>query len=453
MVTMVKSKTARHLALEALHRIETKGEFARKAIDDAFDNPLSPEDKSLIMEIVYGVLRQRRRLDWIIETQAERDIETIDPWVRNNLRMGAYQILFLDRIPEWAAVDESVELVHRILRTKVYGHAGVAGFVNAILRNIIRNKEGISYPSIEDDPVLHISVSYSHPEWLVRRWVKRFGIDETISLCKSNNEIPPLTLRTNSLLISREELLYALREEVEDAEASNLSPYGIRIKGFPHITELKSYKKGYFQIQDEGAQLIAPMLDPKKGERILDACAGPGGKSTHIAEIMGNNGEITALDIDDRRLRLLRENIERLGIKIIKVLKADATEDISHLGKFERILVDAPCSDLGVLRRHPEGKWRKKEGMIKEFQRIQSAILKSVSSLLKQGGKMVYCTCSTEPEEGEHVIESFLKENPDFYLDDPSSNLTAGVMNKGFLRVYPHIHGTDGFFAAKIGSI
>ncbi|MEK6692901.1 MAG: methyltransferase domain-containing protein, partial [Nitrospirota bacterium] len=252
---------------------------------------------------------------------------------------------------------------------------------------------------------------------------------------------------------SREELLYALREEVEDAEAANLSPYGIRIKGFPHITELQSYKKGYFQVQDEGAQLIAPMLDPKAGERVLDACAGPGGKSTHIAEIMGNEGEIVALDINDRRLKLLRENIERLGIKIINIAKANATQDLSHLGTFDRILVDAPCSDLGVLRRHPEGKWRKKEGIIKEFRRIQSAIIKSVSSLLKQGGKIVYSTCSTEPEEGENVIENFLKENPDFYLDDPSSNLPAGVMGKGFLRVYPHIHGTDGFFAARIGRV
>ncbi len=445
MATMVKSKTARQLSLEVLNNIETKGGFAKRAIDDAFDNPLSPQDKSLIMEIVYGVLRHRRRLDWIIEARAGRKIETIDPYARNILRMGTYQVLFLDRIPEWAAVNESVELA------KLYGHSGIAGFVNGVLRNIIRNKDALTYPSIEDNPILHISVVYSHPEWLVRRWVKSFGIDETISLCKANNEIPPLTLRTNSLLISREELLYALREEVEDAEATNLSPYGIRIKGFPHITELQSYKKGFFQVQDEGAQLIAPMLDPKAGERVLDACAGPGGKATHIAEIMGNNGEIIALDMDDGKLKLLRENIERLGIKIIKITKADATQDLSHLGTFDRILLDAPCSGLGVLRRHPEGKWRKTEGIIKEFQRIQSAMLKSVSPLLKQGGKMVYCTCSTEPEEGEYVIENFLKENPDFYIDNPSSNLTAGVMDKGFLRVYPHIHGTDGFFAAMIG--
>ncbi|MBI5199424.1 MAG: 16S rRNA (cytosine(967)-C(5))-methyltransferase RsmB [Nitrospirae bacterium] len=453
MTTLLKSKTARHLALEALYGIDIEGKFAKNALDEAFENPLNPEDKSLIMEIVYGVLRHRRRLDWIIETLAERDIKTIDPWIRNNLRMGVYQILFLDRIPEWAAVNESVELVHRILRTKVYGHTGVAGLVNAVLRNIIRKKEEIRYPSIEDDPVLHISVLYSHPEWLVKRWVERFGINETVSLCKANNEIPPLILRTNTLLISREELLYALREDVENAEATHLSYYGIRIKGFPHITELQAYKKGWFQVQDEGAQLIAPMLDPRKGERVLDACAGLGGKATHIAEIMENNGEIVALDIDDKRIRFLRENIERLGIKIIKILKADATQNLGYLGTFDRILIDVPCSALGVLRRHPEGKWRKKEGIIKEFKRIQSAILNSVSSLLKPGGKLVYCTCSTEPEEGEEVIETFLKENQDFYLDDPSSSLPEGVLNKGLLRVYPHIHSTDGFFAAKIGRI
>jgi len=215
--------------------------------------------------------------------------------------MGAYQILFLDRVPEWAAVNESVELA------KLYGHTGVAGFVNAVLRNVIRNREGITYPSLKDNPFLHISVLYSHPEWLVRRWVERFGIDETISICKANNEIPPLTLRTNTLLINREDLLNDLNEEVGNAEATPLSPYGIKIKGFPPITELRSYKRGWFQVQDEGAQLIAPMLDPKKGERILDACAGMGGKATHIAEIMRDDGEIVAIDTDDKRLKLLRE--------------------------------------------------------------------------------------------------------------------------------------------------
>lgn len=430
---MVKTRSARHLALESLWRIEIKGEFAKKALDEALDNPLSSLDKGLIMEIVYGVLRHRRRLDWIIEGQADRDIEEIDPWVRNNLRMGTYQILFLERIPQWAAVDESVELA------KFYGHTGAAGFVNGVLRNIIRNRDTIRYPSIDENPILHISILYSHPEWLVKRWVERFGIDETISLCKANNEIPPLTIRVNTLRIKREDLLSLLREEVEGAEPTSLSPYGIKIKGFTSIPELRSYRKGLFQVQDEGAQLIAPLLDPKKGERILDACAGPGGKATHMAEIMGDDGEIIALDTDEKRLDLLRENVRRLGINIIKLQKADSTKDLSYLGTFDRILVDAPCSGLGVLRRHPEGKWRKKEWIVREFQKIQLSILKNVSSLLRPEGRLVYSACSIEPEEGEEVIERFLKENIDFYLVAPS------------LYIYPHIHGTDGFFAATIG--
>lgn len=444
METMAKAKTARHLALEALWRIENKGEFAKRALEEAFHDPLNPADKSLVMEIVYGVQRHRGRIDWIIERQAERNIETIDPWIRNILRMGVYQILFLDRVPPWAAVDESVGLA------KIHGHSGIAGFVNAVLRNIIRNREDISLPQIEEDPVFHISVLYSHPEWLVRRWIGRFGVEETVALCKANNEIPPLTIRTNTLFIDRGNLLESIREEVGDAELTPLSSCGIRIKGYHAIKELNSYKRGWFQIQDEGAQLIAPILDPRKGERVLDACAGMGGKTTHMAEIMGNEGEIIALDSDEGRLNLLRENTERLGIKIIKEKKADSTSNLSNLGTFDRILVDAPCSGLGVLRRHPEGKWRKKEGIIGEFQKIQMNILRNVSSLLKPQGKIVYCSCSTEHEEGEEVIKSFIRENSGFYLDDLTSYLPETVLENGFFRVYPHRHGTDGFFAARL---
>ncbi|MGH7274502.1 MAG: 16S rRNA (cytosine(967)-C(5))-methyltransferase RsmB, partial [Nitrospiria bacterium] len=371
--------------------------------------------------------------------------------------MGAYQLLFLNRIPARAVVDEAVGLTQR------KGAKGLSGFVNAVLRSLEREKAKISYPDPAHDLVQHLSIRYSHPEWMIRRWIQRYGPERTKAICQANNEVPPVTLRTNTLVTTRDELWAELRNRDVETEACTLSPLGLRTRARhpavpvtgrgvggtclpagrseerlhrtgPHIgrtgavMETVAYRKGWFYVQDEAAQLVVLALGPRPGEIILDACAAPGGKTIHIAQFMANQGRIIALDVQAKRLRLIRQNCERLGVTIVECLTGDA-RDLRKLTdqQFDRILVDAPCSGLGVLRRNPEGKWYKTEELIHRYARLQSEILEGVSPQLKEGGILLYSTCSTEPEENEQVVRGFLKAHPEFHIQDLRDNLAPSA--------------------------
>jgi 16S rRNA (cytosine967-C5)-methyltransferase len=399
--------------------------------------------------LTYGVIRWRGRLDWVIQHFSKVPFNKIEPGTLHVLRLGLYQILFLSRTPSSAAVNESVELAKRT-RGK-----GGAGFVNAVLRSSIRQKEEILYPEWEQDPALHISVVQSHPLWLVQRWIKELGVEETLRICKYNNQISSLTLRTNTLKISRVDLIAKLWKKELKPLPSVFSEEGILLQNPPPASELPFLKEGLCIIQDEASQLITSIVDPKPGERILDACAAPGGKTTHMAQTMENRGEIYALDLSKGKLDLIEGICQRLGIKIVKTIKGNAATSlpISQGLVFDRILADVPCSGFGTLRKNPDLKWRRGEKDSKRLIELQFSILDNLSAYVKEGGLLVYSTCTVFHEENEDVVERFLNEHPEFQLDRMEKVLPEKFhlfFRNGYFKTFPPQNEMDGFFAARL---
>ena len=399
---------------------------------------LDKRDRAFLMELVYGVLRFRDTLDWILGRFLEKP-QKLGDFTRNNLRVAAYQILFM-RVPDRAVVHESVEIEKR-------RQGGKDALVNAVLRNLLRRKEDFSLPIEFDDPAVSIAVNTSHPKWLVRRWIERFGENEALLLARANNAVPPMTLRVNTLKTSREELLEMLTLNGIAAAPTISSPDGIRLKDVRAYSDL-SFCRGLFAVQDEASQLISYLLDPGPGQRILDACAAPGGKTTHIAQLIRNDGEIVAVEKDGRRIGALRENVETLETHSVKIVNGDITEP-GDIGTFDRILVDAPCSATGVIRRNPDVKYRLRPGDLATHRIRQSTLLRSLSGLLRENGVMVYSVCSIEPEEGELAVNDFLKTNADFRIINAVTFL-RNFTREGFFRTYPHKDDMDGFFGVSL---
>jgi 16S rRNA (cytosine967-C5)-methyltransferase len=432
----------REKALEILYRVGT-GAFADALLDrarQAFD----ARDSAFILELVYGVLRNQALLDWKLNQLSVQPVEKADRWTRNILRLGAYQMLFLDRVPVSAAVNTATELA------KEYGKK--SSYVNGLLRNLDRKRTVIVDPG-PGGPVTRLSILYSHPEWLVKRWVQRFGEETAEAFLSGNNRPAPLVVRTNTLKTTRDRLRASLEAEGAEVAETAYSTVGLEILSSPGLRALSAYEQGWFTVQDEAAQLIGLMLGPRPGETVLDACAAPGGKATHLAELMENRGALAALENDPDRIGKIRENSERLGITVITMVRGDAIQ--YNKGPFDKILVDAPCSGLGVLRRHPDGRWGKNERSIRERAAVQRRILENCSKLLKPGGALVYATCTTEPEENENVITAFLAgagsafmiDNPRQYLPERAPRL---VDEKGFLRTFPREPNMDGFFGVRL---
>ncbi|MFZ5861728.1 MAG: 16S rRNA (cytosine(967)-C(5))-methyltransferase RsmB [Nitrospirota bacterium] len=439
---------ARRWAAELLLRAETSEAFAPALLAE-LPPTLSPEDRGLIHELFYGVLRHRSALDWRLAACSTRRWGMMTPAVQTILRLGAYQLLFLDRIPPHAAVHETVALA------KVMAQEVDVGFTNAVLRALERRKDELKVPSLLDRPVDHLTAEFSHPVWLVRRWLKRFGLQRTLALCRANNVIPPTTLRVNTLRITRERLIDVLAKEGLTAEPCAVSPQGLVLaSGSPAAS--RAFSQGWYYVQDEAAQLVGSALAPQPGERILDACAAPGGKSIHLAELMGDRGEIVAADASEDRIGLIIENCRRLGVTSVRPIVADLTRaDVAaSLGRFDRILVDAPCTALGVLRRHPEAKWHKTEALIGRLVATQRAILDAVAPLLKPGGALVYATCSTEREENEERVEAFLRTHVGWAaqsLRDALPPAAAPLINpQGYLSTMGNSFNMDHFFAARM---
>ncbi len=439
----------RTLAVEILSRVESTSAYADILLEEAFSKyPLKDVDRGLLTEIVYGVLRHQMRIDWTISLFSSIKPAKMEMDILNILRTGVYQLLFLERIPVSAAVNESVKLA------KVKGQRQ-GNFVNAVLRAIDRGRDDITFPDLSVDPVRHISIKYSHPEWLVRRFISELGADEAIELCKANNEPPPLTIRVNSMAVSREGLLLRLSESGYHTSFAPYSPSGLILDKVGDVRGIPGFADGMFTVQDEASQLMSFILDPQPGEKVLDACAAPGGKATHIAELMADRGEVFAVDIRDEGIRRIDANAKRLGLRSVKTLKGDATKPlIFKEGEFDRILLDSPCSGTGVIRRHPEGKWQKRADDISSIAKRQREIINNVSRYLRPGGVLVYSVCSVMKEEGEEVVNIFLAENPEFTLESALPMVgDAGkslVCDRGFFRPYSHSYGMDGFFAARM---
>jgi 16S rRNA (cytosine967-C5)-methyltransferase len=445
-------ESARSLAVQILNRIDQAGLFAEPLLDQALSRGILTDvhDRRLLTEIVYGTLRMRGRIDWVIALFYKGDPATMDGGVRNILRTALYQFFFTDRIPAFAIVDEAVKLVKAT-------HPTASGLVNAILRNVLRKEKEIPWPDIEIDPAVHISVCHSHPLWLVKRWIMSFGLEETLELCRANNAIPPLNVRVNRLKATREEVMQHLQRSGFTVRETEFSPDGLVLThpAIP-VRDTFSYKEGQIQVQDEASQLAARLLDPRAGEKILDACAGAGVKASHLAEIMKNQGTVTAVDISRQKVRALRENTDRLGIVIVEPLVRDLREDPGETfrGAFDGILLDVPCSGLGTLRRNPEIKWRITAQDLHRHAVLQKRLLGVAAGCLRQGGRLAYSTCSVMSEENEAVITDFLSRHRDFRcIRAPAFIPQSMVTEQGFFKTRPDRHGTDGFFGAILQRI
>lgn len=408
--------TARQAALMVLYSIEFEGAYSNLALLDGLKNSgLSPEDRGFATSLVYGVVSMKRTLDAVISKYSSVKPKKLSKYVLLILRMGLYQLMFMDRVPPSAAVNESVKLASR--------YAGKSrGFVNGVLRSAVRG--GFELENVCD--------RLSYPDWLYEKWTAELG-ERAEDLMVALNQPPDMTIRANSLKIKNEELIEKLKNE--GAEAREGENGAILVSGL-NVSASKLFNDGFFTVQDSAAQMAAKVLSPKSGERVLDICAAPGGKTTHIAELMGNSGEVLAFDIHEHKIKLIYDAAERLGISIIKARCQDAAEyDEALFESFDRVLADVPCSGLGIIRRKPDIKWNAApDGGLYE---IQERILGCASKYVKQGGVLVYSTCTLNRLENEHRIEEFLKANREFSLEEMKT-------------FYPDTDKTDGFFIAKL---
>ncbi len=438
----------RELAVKALSRIGRDAHPKNEL--ESLGRELDARDRAFLVELVYGSLRHRIKLQWMLGRFLDRPGDLPDETI-NNLLVGMYQLMHL-RVPDRAAVNEAVEMED----------GGLKGLVNAVLRNAIRQKDTIlaEIANMErglaagrlsgQEQFMSASITTSHPQWLAQRWITRFGLDEALELMRANNEIPPLALRVNTLRASRDEVLERLASMGIDAYPTTRSPYGIILGSTLPFAELEPLS-GLVMAQDEAAQLVCAMLGLSAGQRVLDACAAPGGKAAHMAELTGDKGEVVAVEMDSKRTGLLRENMRRMGYKSVRVVNADITAmgEAEHEESFDAVLVDSPCSSLGVLRRNPDIKGRRQAGDLKSYADRQLGILLASARFVRPGGRLLYCTCSTEPEESEQVVEKFLRSRSDFYIIDDAP-VPGGGLSGGVFRSWPHRDGMDGFFAIRM---
>jgi len=433
-----------------LRQVEQEGGFANHLLEMAFNRTgLSPEDRRLAYLLVYGVLRHRNRLDWAISSHADHPLGKLTPWIRNCLRMGAYQLLDIRDLRPSVAVDESVRLAHR------YGHRGTASFVNAVLRKIA--SQGVrSLPTMSESPEEHLVIAQSHPRWLVNRWLKRYGPDITLKLCVVNNQPPRTTIRWNRLkggfLDQPPELL---GKSLEEPVPSDVIPEAFFIQGPQPIVHHPLYQEGKIDIMGLSSMLISHLLDVTGGHKVLDVCSGSGGKSCHMADLMENQGVIISADLKKGKLKAFLKRSRRLGAGICHPLCCDSARDLPlKEAFFDRVLVDAPCSSLGVIQRHPEIRWLRSEADILSLARIQKDILIRAAKALRKGGRLLYGTCSLEPEETEDVMREFLERFPGFKVIDMNDGIPNAWQYKwkgdGALRLFPFSSGTDGFFAFSV---
>jgi len=427
----------RKISFQILKKIENSGQISDRVINDKLKNKnLDKRDENLVRKIVYGCLENQILLDYYIKRMSSVRFNKIDSDILIILRIGLYQIKFLDKIPNSAAVNESVKLAKKI-------NFRSSGFVNGILRNYIRKENEIKIESNSINEEL--SIKYSYPLWMIDYFIDSFGIDKTKEIIEFNKIAPKLAIRVNTLIITRDDLIDELNIINIKSEKSKLTKDGIIINRLnaERINELELFIKGYFYIQDDASILVAEILNPKEGDRILDVCAAPGGKSTHIAQIINDNGEIISRDITEEKINLINENIERLSINSIITEVFDATlEDVENIKKFDKILIDAPCTGLGIIRRKPEIKLNRDKDDIVNISHLQYKILNNSAKLLKDNGEMVYSTCSIGETENINVINRFLNENKEYEIVTINGNNT--------LQILPGDYESDGFFICKL---
>ena len=412
----------RELALSILREITENDAFSDLAVKNGLaPSKLPPRDKALATALVYGTVQHLRFIDFQLESVSARPLASLTPDIRNILRLAVYQIRFMDRIPARAAVDEAVKMAKR--------HAySAASFVNGVLRSLLR--KGWSYPK---KLRARLGVTYSFPDWLVKLWIEQFGAPECEKLLEASNAVPPISVRVNPLKSSPDSVLALCKGEAAQTEN------GLYIEEPANIAETPMFYNGWFSVQDTGAQMASITLAPVSGDRVLDVCAAPGGKTTHMAELMENEGSVTAWDIHPHRVELIRKNAERLGLTNVKAEVHDARIlDPDHMWKYDKVMVDVPCSGLGIIRKKPDIKWRRIPDDLESLTVEQASILETASYYVKRGGMLLYCTCTLNKKENEDIVDDFLRLHSEY------------EKAAEYRTLLPHVDNTDGFFIAKL---
>lgn len=445
---MTKSRV-REITFNILLRIEKDQSYSHLLIDQAIQkNELIRKDARLLTEIVYGTVQRQMTLDYFINSFIRKN-QTIDHWVRVLLRMSIYQMTYLDRVPSYAVIHEAVEIA------KAHGHRGIGSFVNGLLRSVQR--QGIPDLNEIKDKTKRLSIATSHPLWLVNRWVQMYGFALTEKMCHANLKQKQISVRVQPLKITREKAIEQLKKCNIRARESLFSNQGIVIEE-GNVLQTDLFKEGYITIQDETSMLVSEMLTVKPKMHVLDTCSAPGGKVTHIAELMNNEGKIHAYDLHQRKLNIVDQRQKQLDLSIIKTKQGDARNlrEKYEENSFDRILIDAPCSGLGVVQSKPDIKYSKQQEDIERLAEIQLNMLKEVAPLLKEEGRLIYSTCTVDREENENVIKNFLHITDEFVVDQqfftelPIFLQQSPGMSKWGLQIFPHSFQTDGFFLTRI---
>ncbi len=438
---------AREIALKALHRAETGDVPPRDALDALFRQYASGgRDRAFATEVVYGTIRWRRRLDWMLGQLMRGNPESLTPWIRHILRMGLYQLMMMDQVPDAAATHESVQLARR------YGHAGTVRLTNAILRTAIRKRDQLARPASGEDPVTELGVTHSYPPWLANRWIGRYGAEAAAALMKAGNRTPSLSIRVNTSRSTPRDLADRLKLHEIHVEPGLWLDDFLSIRHAGDLRRLPAHEAGLFQVQDESAGLAVRLLGPKPGENIVDLCCAPGGKTTYIAHIVGAGGSVIACDTSLHRLHRVEENRRRMGLGQVRLVGMDGRSPGVDFAA-DRVLVDAPCSGLGTIARRPDLRWRRKAEDIDRLRDEQLALLEGGAGLVKRGGVLVYSTCTIEPEENEEVVAAFCGRHPGFRQEEPGDwpRDLAGVLDgAGRIATLPSTHGIDGSFAVRL---
>jgi 16S rRNA (cytosine967-C5)-methyltransferase len=438
---------ARLAAYEVLRAVHLGRADAATSLVRTRDALEDSRDRALVSELVLGTLRWRAALDHVIAWAGDRSLDRFDPEVVDILRLGAYQLLHLDRVPAAAVVNDAVNLTKRVRRRSA------TGTVNAILRRISRGRTHLPLPT-DDTPLEYLTIALSHPRWLVERWIERYGLLPTRSWVEFNNQPAPVTLRANTLQASREEVADRLVRDGLEVEPTRYAPDGLVVRtGQSRAIEIA--ERGQFVVQDEASQLVGAFAAPRPGERVLDACAAPGGKTTQMAAAMRDRGLLVATDLRPRRLGLLASRVRLSGASCIHIARIDVRRPLPFGPVFDCVVLDAPCSGLGTIRRDPDVKWRVHEADLAPLAATELQMLDQAAAAVRPGGRLIYSTCSSEPIENDDVFASFLERHGEFEAIDPrrldqpiTPGLDACLDERGRLRTTPHQHGLEAFFAA-----
>lgn len=446
--TKLVTQNPRQLAFLTLRAVY-RGAFADVALDKTLSQAeISAIDRRLITELVYGSVRRQRTLDALIDQLAKKKSSQQPPDLRVLLHLGLYQLSYLSQIPASAAVNTTVELA------KQNGFSGLTGFVNGLLRQYIRLAETQSEPlQLPGNPVERLGILHSFPNWIVEVWLEQFGLEETEKLCEWMNQPPHIDLRVNSLQTSIETVEAAMQSANIAVRRIPPLPQALRLEAHVgSIQNLPGYQEGWWIVQDSSAQLVGYLVDPQPDQTVIDACAAPGGKAVHLAELMQDKGTLWACDRTASRLKKLQQNIERLGLQSLQIHTGDSRTLPQFKQQGDRVLLDAPCSGLGTLNRHADARWRQTPQSVQDLAQLQSELLQEAATWVKTDGSLVYATCTLHPAENEHQIQAFLQQHPTWYIDPPVADSPVAPFStpEGWVKVLPHQHKMDGFFMVRL---